>query len=242
MWLWNILVDFASIRFQVDHGLGKSVWKPSWTIEYVLAQIGLIFPLALYWALKARRKLPHCLSSSRVGAVAIFLGDDIARIFGSELADRGVPCGVCTRGEHDSGEPARDSNHAAHLGSVARGTCIHYFVPASRGRSRSSFVSSVNSIRSRTSARNLEPLFARSYQMAAKMHFDLQRPVYKLRGMNRKDFYDFLPDSEPHERLYYLAVEKGDSLPLPFSSRGHKVAEVIPVDERFEIWKVVVTP
>jgi len=90
-----------------------------------------------------------------------------------------------------------------------------------------------------TAAHDLQPLYARSYQMAAKMNFELHRPVYKLRGMNRKDFYDFLPESDPQGKVYYLAVEKGDSLPLEYSSRGHKVAEVIPVDEHYEIWRVL---
>ena len=89
-----------------------------------------------------------------------------------------------------------------------------------------------------SASHGLHPLYARSYQMAAKMQFELKQPVYKLRGMNRKDFYDYLPESEPTAKSYYLAVEKGDSLPVSYSSRGHKVMEVRPVDEHFEIWRV----
>ena len=67
-------------------------------------------------------------------------------------------------------------------------------------------------------AKGLDPLFARSYQMAAKMNFEMRRPVMKLRGMNRKDFYDYLPESDPTTKSFYLVVEKGDSLPLNYTS------------------------
>ena len=83
-----------------------------------------------------------------------------------------------------------------------------------------------------------EPVYARSYQMAAKMHFELKRPVYKLRGMNRRDFYDYLEGSKPKDKIYYLAVEKGDALPAQYRADGHTVMDTIAVDDRFEIWKV----
>ncbi|HMN67061.1 MAG TPA: glycosyltransferase family 39 protein, partial [Bdellovibrionales bacterium] len=54
VWLWNYMNDFASIKFQAAHGLDR-VWKPSWTIHYVGAQVGIIFPIVLYWSLQARR-------------------------------------------------------------------------------------------------------------------------------------------------------------------------------------------
>ncbi|HMN70132.1 MAG TPA: hypothetical protein PKC28_16455, partial [Bdellovibrionales bacterium] len=86
-------------------------------------------------------------------------------------------------------------------------------------------------------ARGLEPMFARSYQMASKMHFELRVPVYKLKGMNRRDYYDSLRFSEPAPgTIYYLAAEKTDALPPAY--RGDQVLEKIPVDERYEIWKV----
>jgi hypothetical protein len=87
-------------------------------------------------------------------------------------------------------------------------------------------------------ARELRPVYARSYQMAAKMHFELGRPVYKLKGMNRKDFYDYLPASEPRDERYYLIVEKGDKLPIEYSAAGHKVIDRQDIDGRFQVWTV----
>ena len=241
VWLWNILNDFASIRFQVEHGLGKPVWKPSWTIEYVLAQVGLIFPPILYWALKARRNLPTIFHLLAWVPLLFFLVTTSRGYSEANWPIVAYPA-VFALAASTIPQSRRAIQITLRIWAVllAGLALIILFQP---DWSKPLKFREFNQFDKVTyHARNLEPLFARSYQMAAKMNFDLQRPVYKLRGMNRKDFYDFLPESEPQGNLYYLAVEKGDSLPLAFSSRGHKVAEVIPVDERFEIWKVTITP
>ena len=87
-------------------------------------------------------------------------------------------------------------------------------------------------------SRDFSPLFARSYQMAATLHFTQKRPVYKLRGMNRRDFFDFLDASVPRQFPYYLVAEKTDALPLNFMAEGHKVIRKIPVDDSYEIWEI----
>lgn len=241
VWMWNILNDFASIRFQMEHGLGKTVWKPSWTIEYVLAQIGLIFPPILYWALKSRRQLPTVFHLLAWVPLLFFL---LTTSRGYSEANWPIVAYPAIFALAASMVPQSRSAIQFILriwGVLIAGLVfVILFQPAWSKPLKFREFSQFDTVT--YSARNYEPLFARSYQMAAKMHFDLQRPVYKLRGMNRKDFYDFLPESEPRSNVYYLAVEKGDSLPLAYSSRGHKVTEVIPVDDRFEIWKVTVAP
>jgi hypothetical protein len=72
--------------------------------------------------------------------------------------------------------------------------------------------------------------------MAAKMHYELKRPVYKLRGMNRRDFFDYLEESVPKTQEYYVVIEKGEALPATYVD--HKVVETIPVDGKYEIIKV----
>src|SRR5690606_24773125 len=46
-------------------------------------------------------------------------------------------------------------------------------------------------------AREKSPLFARSYQMASRLSFEMKKPIYKLRGFNRRDAYDFWEGSLP---------------------------------------------
>src|SRR5688572_22072516 len=55
VWYWEN--DFASFRFQLQHGLGKKSFRPSWVYEYVFAQIALLFPFMVYWSIKSRLAL-----------------------------------------------------------------------------------------------------------------------------------------------------------------------------------------
>jgi 4-amino-4-deoxy-L-arabinose transferase-like glycosyltransferase len=237
VWLWNILNDFASLRFQAEHGLGKSVWKPSWTIEYVLAQVGLIFPLILYWALKARRQLPMVFHLLAWFPILFFLFTTSRGYAEANWPIVAYPpifaLAVATIPKSRRAIVITLRIWAVLLASLAAVILLQpSWSKPMKFREFYQFDSVI------AASRDLQPLFARSYQMAAKMQFALKRPVYKLRGMNRKDFYDYLPESDPSAKSYYLAVEKGDSLPVSYSSRGHKIVEVKPVDDHFEIWRI----
>jgi 4-amino-4-deoxy-L-arabinose transferase-like glycosyltransferase len=237
VWLWNVLNDFESFKYQAEHGLGKTKWKPSWTFEYILAQIGLIFPVVLYWALRARRRLPMVFHLLAWVPLLFFLATT-ARGYAEAnwpivaypalfaLAAASVPRNV------RSLQITLAVWAALFTGLFSVALLQPEWSKSMKFREFNQFEHVIGA------ARDLRPLYARSYQMAAKLHFELGRPVYKLRGMTRRDFYDFLPESDPKEKSYYLAVEKGDELPLNYSSRGHKVVEVKPVDDRFEIWRV----
>lgn len=237
VWIWNFMNDFASLRFQAEHGLGKTHWKPSWTFEYILAQIGLIFPPILYWALRARRQLPmifHLLAwvpllfflstTSRGYAEANWPLVAYPPIFA--LAVSAIPAS------------RRAIQITLRIWAVLLALLAVIIIVQPNWSKTMKFREFHQFDNVIAAAHDLAPLYARSYQMAAKMQFELKRPVYKLHGMNRKDFYDYLPESEPAQKSYYLAVEKGDSLPVSYSSRGHKVVEVKAVDDQFEIWRV----
>ncbi len=237
VWIWNLQNDFVSFKFQAAHGLGRR-WKPSWTYEYILVQIGLIFPVVLYWALQARKSVP----------LAIHLLAWVPIVFFCFTTSRGY----VEANWPIAAYPAIFALAVSQFSLSARGlriTCwiwgvllsgvaaVIIFEPswsrALKFREFHQFDAVVEA------SKPFEPLFARSYQMAAKVHFESRKYVYKLKGMNRKDFYDYLPGSEPPARgVYYLIAEKTDSLPLIYSSVGHKIIEKTAVDEKHEIWKV----
>ena len=237
VWIWNYMNDFASLKFQADHGLGRSVWKPSWTFEYVLAQIGLIFPLILYWALKARRQLPTVFHLLAWVPILFFLATTSRGYSEANWPIVAYPA-ILALAVATIPKSTRSIQITLKIWGVLLSvlTCVILFQPGwAKEMKFREFHQFDNLI---VASRDLRPMFARSYQMAAKMHFELKRPVYKLRGMNRKDFYDYLSESDPEAKSYYLAVEKGDNLPVSYSSRGHKIVEVTPVDEHYEIWRI----
>jgi 4-amino-4-deoxy-L-arabinose transferase-like glycosyltransferase len=236
VWIWNIMNDFASIKFQTAHGLGRKVWKPNWTVEYVLSQIGLIFPMVLYWAVRTRR-MPWVFHFMAWIPLAFFFTTTFRGYVEANWPIVAYPAIFALA---VSMVPA--ANYSLRLTEVLWGTllaALAVLILAQPPWTKNMKFREFNQFdRLVEVSKPFEPLFARSYQMAAKLHFEQRRPVFKLHGMNRKDFYDYLRESDPLPGTYYLAVEKGDVLPIQYSSNGHKVVEVIPVDDRFEIWKI----
>jgi len=243
VWIWNLLNDFASLRFQARHGLGAPVWKPFWTYEYVLAQVGLIFPPVLYWAVRTSFSTTW---RNQTQSVFLFLAWT-PLVFFFCTTFRGFvevnwPIGAY---------PALFALAVMAWPQASRGLKITFgvwgtalalllfvlcFRPPLPGLSKLREFYQFDAIVARV--KDYTPLYARSYQMAAKLHYELQRPVYKLKGFNRLDFYDFLEGSEPREKTYYFLAEHGDRLPNAYLERGHRQVEVIPIGERFELWRV----
>lgn len=236
VWLWNLQNDLVSLRFQVDHGLGRK-WKPSWTVHYIGAQIGLIFPLILYWATRARRQVPvlfHFLAWTPL--IFFFFTTFRGYVEANWPIVAYAPLFVLAV----VSMPRNRS--AVHLTAIIWGTIITALaaiIIIKPGWSRTTKFREFHQFDQVIEAtRDLTPVYARSYQMAAKMHFELRRPIYKLKGMNRKDFYDYLPESAPTAKRYYFVAEKGDKLPLEYSANGHKVIDKQDIDGKFQIWTV----
>lgn len=239
VWVWNLMHDFVSFKFQAAHGLGRKVWKPSWTIEYVLGQIGIIFPLVVYWAVKSRRRLPMEFSFLAWTPLLFFLF-------------------TTSRGYVEANWPivAYPSIFALAAISYPQNRKSLLFTLALWGTLLAGLLSCIVLKPSWTEAtklrefyqfdqlaeqtRELAPLYARSYQMAGKLYFEQRRPIYKLRGMNRRDFFDYLEGSIPTDKRYFVAAEKTDELPAQYTLLGHHIVSRKPVDELFEIWTVEV--
>jgi 4-amino-4-deoxy-L-arabinose transferase-like glycosyltransferase len=241
VWVWNVMNDFASFKFQAAHGLGRKFWKPSWTFHYIGAQIGLIFPVILYWAIRARRNLPAVFHFLAWTPLAFFLFTTYRGYVEANWPIVAYPAIFALA------VSAYPLNLRAIQGTVllwgvliaSMAVIVIAQPPWSKALKFREFHQFDRAV---AVAKPYEPLYARSYQMAAKMHFELKRPVYKLKGMNRRDFFDYLEDSEPKTSPYYVVVEKNEPLPPSYTSRGHKIAEKIAVDDRYEIVKVEAQP
>lgn len=239
VWLWNYWHDFASIKFQTQHGLGRKVWKPSWTIEFVLAQIGIIFPVVLFWAVKSGRRMPAVFHFLAWTPLVFFLFTTSRGYVEANWPIAAYPAFFALA---VSWFPVNSRSLKLTVGFWAFAlTGLMVIILGKPDWSKKLKFKEFHQFDAVTEAsRGLSPVYTRSYQMAAKLSFDQRRPVYKLRGMNRKDFYDFLDESEPKEKMYYWIAEKTDKLPVVYKSAGHQAAEVIAVDDKYEIRKMVV--
>ncbi len=237
VWLWNFLNDFASIRFQAGHGLGARIWKPSWTIEYVLAQIGIIFPVVLYWALRAGRRLPRIFHLCAWLPLVFFFTTTFRGYVEANWPIVAYPAVFALALASWPRNAFALQSVLTLWGVLLTGlAAIILLQPVWAKPLKFREFNQFNTLT--VVAKDLQPLYARSYQMAAKLHFALKRPIYKLKGMNRKDFYDYLEESEPRAKEFYVAVEKNEPLPVSYSARGFHVVEKRAVDETFELLKV----
>ncbi len=235
VWLWNVQNDFASFKFQAAHGLGRRVWKPSWTFEYIGAQILLIFPVILYWAVRARRKLPIVFHFLAWTPLLFFFFTTYRGYVEANWPIVAYPA-VFALAVASYPLNARAIQGTVILWGTLLASLAAIVIAEPPWSKALKFREFHQFDRVIAAAKPYEPMYARSYQMAAKMHYELQRPVYKLRGMNRKDFFDYLEQSAPNAPEYYVAIVKGE--PLPAIYKEHKVVETIPVDDKFEIIKV----
>jgi hypothetical protein len=231
--------DFISFRFQAAHGLGgRKAWKPSWTIEYVGLQIALVFPVVLYWALRARRRLPAVFHWLAWTPLVFFFFTTFRGYVEANWPIAAYPA-VFALAVTFYPRNARALQATTLFWGVAIGALTLVILTAPPWSRRIKLKEFHQYDRLIETARPLTPLYARSYQMAAKMYYELRRPVYKLRGMNRRDFFDSLPESEPPAHgTYYLALERDEPLPATYTARGQRIVETVPVDEQFMIVKV----
>lgn len=237
VWIWNLANDFVSFKFQTAHGLGQKIWKPSWTIEYVLAQVGIIFPPVLYWAMTSRRRMPIEFSFLASIPLLFFLFTTYRGYVEANWPIVAYPSilALAVAGYPQNKKSLRFT--LATWGILFTGLLMAILLrPQWAETTKLREFHQFDELAHKS--RELAPLYARSYQMAAKLYFEQRRPVYKLRGMNRKDFFDYLEASVPKDRRYFVAAEKSDALPNFYVELGHRLIRRVPVDETFEIWEV----
>ena len=231
VWLWNLTNDFASFRFQAHHGLGHTFWKPSWTTEYVGLQLALVTPWLAYFAWRGRRSAPSFLGWLAITPFVFFL---FTTARGYVEANWPIAAYPATLALAVAYAPARRwwaGTAAVWATLLAVLSFAIVTAPANLSATKLREFHHFDGVVARV--HDVTPLYARSYQMASRLSFDLGRPVYKVRGMLRHDFFDELPGSVPPAGEYWVVFEPGDRLPDEFLARGDHVVEVTPIEDRF---------
>lgn len=212
-WIWNIENDFASWRFQLDHGLGSTIWKPRWTWQYLGGLFLFLFPTTIYVSLKERIKESPFVHFFVWVPLAFFL-------FAS------------FRGKVEANWPVMAVPPFLFLMTLWRTKYPRsIFVPAFLWMFLTFAVLSASLLvpkeilaKTRLGEFNLyqnlaeevkevKPLFGRTYQMASVLSFELRQPINKLKGYQRKDMYDFWPESDPGDAPFYIVLLNEDELP-----------------------------
>lgn len=233
--LWNVQNDWISLHFQLGHGLGAKVWRPSWTVEYILLQVILIFPPILYIAIKNIKKVPLWLNAVAWVPLLFFVLTSFRGYVEANWPIMAYPA-IFAVAVWSGGQRAQVFTRwfwgtALLLAMVLVFTRYSPFEKPIKANEFYEYEGIYHLLDKEL------PIFARSYQMASRLSFEGKRTVYKLRGHNRVDAYDFWEGSLP-PRHFYFVVELNETLPQDYINRGYEVVGEERVTERFKVLEV----
>lgn len=239
VWYWNMTNEWVSFRFQLDHGLKKATWKPQWPLQYIAGQLALIFPIVLVLAL--RRREPRSLRWLHAFAwlpVIFFLYTSFRARVEANWPIIAYPAIFTLAFLNDPGHRwirVTMGIWAAALLIVISHLWSPWF-PIDARKLKTNEMTKYDALVQPSS--ELTPFFAGSYQMASTLSYRTGRMISKLRGLNRRDFYDFQPMSMPTSEVFYVAVEDGHPLPEWVAQSGASVREAQVVSEQLRILEV----
>jgi len=238
VWYWNLTNDLTSFGFQLGHGFSGK-FKISHPIDYVLAQIGLLFPPTVYFAYQGLKKAPPWLV---LCAAWPFLFFGISSFFAYAEANWplvGHPAAVALAVIGTPKLPAKWLKVTISifilLTSLVAAEVFFGWIPKGDKRIKTDifkkYLAAAEAVEGRA------PVFARTYQMASFISFENKTRVYKLRGMNRVDVFDFLPQSEPTGQQFFLIVKINEALPERYLD-FYEIVSRENIDKKFELAKV----
>lgn len=211
-WWWNYKNDFVSFRFQLNHGLGSEI-SLNTVLKYIIDQSLLVFPLMLFLALKKLNNTKLIWLQYFAWTPLVFFLLTSAK--GSVEANWPI-----------AGYPALLSLAIINSPRKPRwifATISTWLIATVLVLSQITFEwlpFKISKINEATIYKQVLPytntdkvLYVSSYQMASMLSFHKKSMIYKLRGVNRIDFFDFLDESEPKaDSFYWLS---GDLAQLP---------------------------
>lgn len=236
--VWNFQNDFASFRFQINHGLGSKNWTPEWTLSYLIAEIFIIFPLVLYAALQAKpSKEYRFLPYFAWGPLVFFFFSSFrgtVELNWPNIAFPGIFALVLF-----------SKNFRKSALRTSAFWILFYIFAFSAALFLPQGYSVAKPFREQFRFRPLaplqkeySPLYASTYQIASAIWFENKTPIYKLRGMSRYDFYDTLPQSLPQEDTFYLIQENWTELPDWVKKAGYKEETIKKIEPHYLLVKV----
>ena len=240
VWWWNYRHDWISFAFQMGHGLGNEPYELEWTLSYLGGELGLLFPTLAWMICKARpSRKTVSLWMMGFGPLLFFFATSFKSrpeinwpimAFPALMALAVLPT-----------QRFRWAFWTCFIWAIAALLLVSdvwfHWIPGNP-----------NLIKTREGAiieglgrqlKDVEPLYARTYQLAAGLSFSMGRPVPKLQGMSRVDFYDFIPESSPPlgGKFYFLGFP-GEALP-PRWEEHFTVRERRPLDFQYELLEVI---
>ncbi len=219
--IWNYQNDFASFKFQLNHGLNEA--KPYqfwWTSTYLLGQIFLFNPVLVFSLFYKFKKSLFNVSA---------LGQWLFFLYSSFKAKVEANWPLTS---HVMALMDLDSNRK----KIIRYSVIYYAIlwislplflmTASGQKKLDQLPTSLTVKEIGPELKKFQPLYGPTYQMSSLLSLMTENPVYKLNGLSRYDFFDSLPQSRPTASSFYVLKYVSTTWPLYYENYSKaKVAE-----------------
>ncbi len=238
---WNSQHEWASFGFQLNHGLSNTTTDWHWPVEFLAGQIALVFPL-LAWLTLQRREPEGARFLRYFGWLPV--------LFFTCTAFRARPEANWALMAH----PALLSLAFLNLKNerwlkitigiwaacalIVFSEIAYPWLPIEPKRLKTTEFTRYDIFVPEAQLTSDPELYLGSYQMAASVSYKLRRQFYKLGGMNRRDFYDFTPQSYPHSASFRIGAEKNQALPEWLEKGGFKVVGSKSLGDEFQILEV----
>ncbi len=236
VWFWNLTNNMESFGFQLNHGFGDHSLQPKYSVHYLSAQLGLIFPSILFFAWKARKHAPLWMKWAALFPMIFFGFSSLFSYAEANWPIASHPAFLAMATFTISSSPWKKITASIWAGALILvvSEALHPWIPATGAdlRLKTNILHKYDSVAEHV--RDLSPVYARTYQMASMISFINGKFTYKLRGMNRRDFFDSLNQSLPTSRDFYLITKTNELLPIHLREK-YTILKREPIDDHFDL-------
>ncbi|MCC6278178.1 MAG: glycosyltransferase family 39 protein [Oligoflexia bacterium] len=245
--IWNKENEWASFNFQLNHGLGGSDFRLKYFFEYVSAQLGLLNPFLVLvvfssgaYFLKKQRLL---LAFAFVPLFFFAFSSLKSRVeanwplaaYPSMMALAALAFEQHSRQSWVQKTWKVGLAMATVFGVGVLTHAIRPWLPIPPGKDHSRQLHEWK--QDLIELQGVAPLYARTYQMAAYYSYyrEPENEVFKIKGINRPDHYDHLPQSQPSQP-FYAVLKENDLIPESVDQRFVK-AFVKPLPSGYGLYR-----
>ncbi|MDZ4676453.1 MAG: glycosyltransferase family 39 protein [Oligoflexia bacterium] len=222
--IWNYQNDFASFLFQAKHGLESTAIQWKMPVEYLSTQFAMINPLLFFVAYSSLRKRWDKQKLLFVFAIIpfafFFMTSFRARVeanwpvcgYPSLLAFYAMVFDYTAERERWTKWVKMSLGIAGVFCILIITHTVHPWLPIRKDKDHTEITREWTP--DIQAVKNLRPLYTRSYQMAAfhSYYRPAEDEAFKIKGIDRLDVYDFLPESLPSQKGYVI-LKADDKLP-----------------------------
>lgn len=236
---WNWKHEWASFVFQLNHGLNAPKRQWSWPLEYAGGQLAILFPIVAWFALRRPKNssLSYLWYFGWLPLAFFFYTSFKARVEANwPIMAHPALLSLAFMNAGASRWLKRTTWIWALATVVVLSQVLVPWIPLDTKRLKTSEFKKYDSLALAVS--DLKEVYMGSYQMAGAVSYRLRRQLYKLDGMNRRDFYDFTPQSRPKGDTFFVAVEQEHPLPAWLESEGYVVRGTKQITNELKIVEV----